>query len=272
MDAYGIVSSCPSLRFLKRLKEPPVGKSHRVCGIAFSPTEEPIPNVLREVESLALRDGDVRTFIQEAATPRRVLDEGRRSCLLHVACHGHWSASDPLSSYLRLSADRQGDGELRLSRLLAEGDFTRSLELVVLSACHSGQGAQLVRTVQEHTGLSVGFLARGARAAVSSLWEVGDLVSMLLMGDYHARLRGGAPIDSALMTAMRGLRKGNLLQRAEEFNDRGLLDRTIPLWRESARRMRDEAAHPYVWAPFTCSGWTWRPVTGLAKTPPERLL
>jgi CHAT domain-containing protein len=269
MDVYGVVSSCPSLRFLRHVKRPPLTASARVTGIAFSPTESPIPGACREVEHLVRQHPGADVFTQKAATIDRVLRSGAQSCILHVACHGSWIPEDPRSSFLWCAPRGDDGGRLRLSRLLAEADFARELELAVLSACHSGTSVQRERTVQEYTGLDVGFLARGARSTISSLWEVDDLVSVLLMARLHELLREGVAIDAALMRAMREWRDGPLLELAENRNRDGALDQLMPGWRDNAAKLVAKASHPHWWGPFRCCGWTWRSIAGIANTQPS---
>lgn len=77
--------------------------------------------------------------------------------------------------------------------------------LVVLSACHSGEGE--VIPGQGVVGLGWAFLVAGARAMIVSLWNVEDAAAAELMVELHARLRAGDDAVHALAAAQAKLRR-----------------------------------------------------------------
>ncbi|MFK0259377.1 CHAT domain-containing protein [Streptomyces sp. NPDC090445] len=112
---------------------------------------------------------------------------------LHFACHGYFDAADPMSSGIELTA---GDGSARLT---VRDLLTVRLhpDLVTLSACRTG--LHRLAPGDELLGLSRALLYAGARAAVLTLWNVADLSTRLLMGQFYAALRAAAdaPEDPA---------------------------------------------------------------------------
>jgi CHAT domain-containing protein len=62
----------------------------------------------------------------------------------------------------------------------------RGVEVVVLSACHSGEGKVIAG--EGMLGLQRAFAAAGARNLVSSLWAVGDAATSLLMEEFYRQL------------------------------------------------------------------------------------
>jgi CHAT domain-containing protein len=95
-------------------------------------------------------------------------------------------------------------------------------ELVVLSACETGRGANV--RGEGIVGLTRALQYAGARSIVASQWKVADASTRTLMVAFHRGLREGLAKDEALRWAM-------------------------------ARVQQDpRTAHPYYWAPFFLTG------------------
>ncbi|MBD2548694.1 tetratricopeptide repeat protein [Microcystis elabens FACHB-917] len=91
-------------------------------------------------------------------------------------------------------ADRGDDGYLTAAEATAlqlEGT-----ELVVLSACSTGQGD--VRTGEGVYGLQRALTVAGARSTLLSLWKVDDKATAAFMTAFYTRLKGGAGRTEAL--------------------------------------------------------------------------
>jgi CHAT domain-containing protein/tetratricopeptide (TPR) repeat protein len=98
-------------------------------------------------------------------------------------------------------------------------------QLVVLSACDTGQGA--LSAGQGVYGLRRAFLVAGAETLVTSLWRVHDEVTGELMAMYYGKL---------LDKRKPGSRLGAMVEAMQEL------------------RTRPGRAHPYYWAPFLVIG------------------
>jgi CHAT domain-containing protein len=109
---------------------------------------------------------------------------------------------------------------------LLTGDEAQSLDLrgtqlVVLSACGTGQGELSVG--QGVYGMRRSFLVAGAETLVSSLWQVSDEATGKLMEVYYQKL---------------------LVEK------KGRLE----AMQEAMQQMREQYRHPYYWAPFQVIG------------------
>jgi CHAT domain-containing protein len=170
----------------------------------------PLPAAEQEVEGVAKlyrgRGVPVTLLKGEAATRTGLMsldrDDGlaRYRCL-HFALHGHNIDSDtPTESHLLLR-DKKLDG-LDISNWRLDAD------LVVLSACCSGQRPMFRRDIREELpgddlfGLQAAFFAAGARQILSALWPVDDAAALRIMTAFHGHLADGGDEETALQRAV----------------------------------------------------------------------
>ncbi|MEM9770650.1 MAG: CHAT domain-containing tetratricopeptide repeat protein [Cyanobacteria bacterium P01_D01_bin.73] len=161
----------------------------------------------------------VSPLLGPAATEAVVKEEYTNAGWLHFATHGTFNdnGGNDLSSWLALAplGDRE-DG------LLSMGEVFNSkirAEMVVLSACDTGQGRV---TGEGIVGLARAFLKAGSSSVVASLWKVPDESTALLMETFYKELATG---------------KG----KAESL-------------REAIRTTRSQYPHPRHWAAFVLMG------------------
>jgi CHAT domain-containing protein len=109
--------------------------------------------------------------------------------IVHFASHGVIDRDHPALSGIVFSLyDPQGrsvDGFLRLNEVF---NLKLPVDLVVLSACQSGQG-KLV-SGEGLVGLARGFLYAGAASMVVSLWSVDDQATAELMSRFYRKMLG----------------------------------------------------------------------------------
>jgi len=121
--------------------------------------------------------------------------------ILHFATHGVLNTEHPELSGIILSlVDKDGrpqEGYLRLHHVY---NLKLSADLVVLSACNSALGRQVLG--EGVMGISRGFFFAGAKRVVSSLWKVDDeATSQLMSFFYEGMLQGGKTASASLHDA-----------------------------------------------------------------------
>jgi len=168
-----------------------------------------------------------KTYVKHGYKTRRLLGPRANTALLndldrdgtlagfshfHIACHGTSVDSDsPLESKLVLwDADLDG---------LDIAGFHLSAEIVVLSACCSGQrpfympvvgdnGRRVELPGDEIFGLQAAFFAAGVHQIVSTLWPVDSDPAIKVATAFHENLLMGMEADQALQESMLAY-KGN---------------------------------------------------------------
>jgi CHAT domain-containing protein len=124
--------------------------------------------------------------------------EARDAGVLHFATHALVTPQRPENSALVLA----GDNPFVTAAEVESLDL--SADLVTLSGCRTGTG---YTTLSEGTfGLVRSFLVSGARAVVSSLWDVDDRATSEFMKYFYADLRRGKPPDESLGRAREQMR------------------------------------------------------------------
>jgi hypothetical protein len=130
------------------------------------------------------------------------------------------------------NADPSDDGYLtaaEAAKLQLDGT-----ELVVLSACATGQGD--IRSGEGVYGLQRALTVAGARSTLLSLWKVDDKATAEFMVRFYKRLKAGEPRSDALAATQKEFRDGKT---------------GIPGWSD-----------PFYWAAWQLVG-DWRSIKGL---------
>jgi len=212
------------------------------------------------------------------ASVDRVLTAIRGKRYLHFASHGFYAWDAPDRSSLLLT----GRQHLSVARLQQFGGLGRP-RLVVLSACETGI-YELNRTPEEFVGLPGALISIGALGVISTLWQVDDRATALLIGKfYDLHIGARLPPATALSRVQGWLRTATKPQliafarraanrqgvSAAQFN--ALADtftRSVTQVRfgillpgsnvpEKATLSEDPSspfAHPYYWAAFVLTG------------------
>lgn len=184
----------------------------------------------------------VKPFSGEQGTEESFLEmNGKAPQILHMATHGFYYTPDEaekieglqgykdamlLSGLVMSGGNAAWQGqelpEGVLDGILTSFDIARldldGMELVVLPACHSGNG----KTTEEGLyGLQRAFKKAGVKTMVMSLWEVSDMVATEFMTFFYK----------------------NLLDKDNAFDKRKAFDKAKSL-------IREKYPEPYYWAGF----------------------
>jgi len=185
----------------------------------------PLPNTRKEVLYVGeLFPPDQRRVYlgeesKEEVIKRELLRRYRR---LHFATHSLINERAPSRSavVLTLDNDPAEDGLLEVHEI---ADLELDCDLVVLSACRTGQGQLL--SGEGVVGLTRAFLYAGARSVAVSLWDVTDLSTASFMKSFYRYLLENRSNAAALREA-----KVDMLRNGKQTR------------------------HPYYWAPFVIVG------------------
>jgi CHAT domain-containing protein len=142
----------------------------------------PLPGAEQEAKAIAaLLKGPA--LIGPQATKAAVKQQMPQARRIHLATHGLLDEIQGLSSAIALTPSAGDNGLLSAEEIF---DLPLQADLVVLSACNSGQGKI---TGDGVIGLSRSLLAAGAASVVVSLWAVPDAPTAELMTQFYQNLQ-----------------------------------------------------------------------------------
>ncbi len=219
----------------------------------------PLPNVPQELDAIVRESATDPLGIYQGlellnkAFDRKALRDNLAGYLiLHIATHGEFVPGNAYDSYLLL-----GNGEkLPIPDIQNFRDLSK-VHLVVLSACETALG-DTGQDGTEIAGLSYYFLSGGAKAVMSSLWQVNDESTRLLMEQFYSNLAKGT--TESPITKAQALRQAQLSLISSNQTTAGNADsRSIVGLRprpggRTATRAASGFSHPYYWAPFILIG------------------
>jgi CHAT domain-containing protein/tetratricopeptide (TPR) repeat protein len=210
------ISYAPSISSLVSIRERP-RSARRDMDLLVVPDSR--PKSFRHPPTWRLLDFPALTFVDEEVkaavrpfSPEKclVLEDGKvseealkglpldRFKIIHIATHGYYDDDKWERSGLLLErpAGSAEDGVLRPTDLY---DLHLDSDLVVLSGCQTAKGRAPEGTGL--IGLSISFLAAGARAVLASLWKVDDQSTARFMERFYIYLAEKKTIAEALRAA-----------------------------------------------------------------------
>ncbi|MFO1381188.1 MAG: CHAT domain-containing protein [Chitinivorax sp.] len=143
-----------------------------------------LPDAQREAQAIARQAGNATLLLRRQASESAFRKLAPQYPLIHIASHGQFASEAPLKSALLLSPEGGSDGRLSVDKLYS---LKLNADLITLSACETGLGK--VNSGDDVIGLNRGFLYAGASSIVSSLWEVDDEATSMLMMSFYQQLR-----------------------------------------------------------------------------------
>jgi hypothetical protein len=162
----------------------------------------PMPNQLSELpyseeEAKAIAQLlNTQPVLGNEATETLIRQQIPTARLIHFATHGLFNEADPLQGAIAFSPDNEQDGLLTAEELLTQ---SIQADLVVLSACETGQGRI---TGDGVIGLARSLIQSGTPSVLVSLWQVPDDATATLMTAFYNHHQSGMNYAQALRHAM----------------------------------------------------------------------
>jgi CHAT domain-containing protein/tetratricopeptide (TPR) repeat protein len=204
-----------------------------------------LPGADREVRDIEALFGDART-VRDLDFSKDAIEQGDNSAnILHLATHAQFVPGAPSHSFVLF-----GDGSTADFNDLRDWELPNT-DLVVLSACETGlDGVQRGENGIEILGFSYLMQEAGAKATLSSLWQVNDNSTGELMSAFYTQLKAGQPVSRALQQAqIAAIRNGTESDR----DTRGNCELDV-CFDSGFAPLRATTDHPYYWAPFIAIG------------------
>lgn len=201
------ISTAPAIQvldFTYQLRQKVSGKGALVVG---NPTIEPQVSRNYEIQQLVGAEQEAKEIAQILNTKAIIGDQPTKSNILqrmpnariiHLATHGLLDDVKKLGipGAIVLAPAGKDNGLLTASEIL---DLKLNAELVVLSACDTGQGKL---TGDGVVGLSRSLITAGAPSIIVTLWKIPDTSSALLMTEFYKNLQRRSDKATALRAAM----------------------------------------------------------------------
>ncbi len=168
----------------------------------------PLPAIPSEFEAIAQSGIDTTQLLNQNFTEQSLEQQIKTTDfnVIHMATHGQFSSRAEETFVLA------ADGPINVTQfdtLLRQQDPTKTIELLVLSACQTAAGDN-----RATLGLAGAAVRAGARSTLASLWNVGDRSTAILMGEFYRELA------QAKVTKAEALRRAQvtLLKKYPNYN------------------------------------------------------
>jgi len=217
-----------------------------------------LDQVVHSPQSTAAHGALPGTILLNAAFTQKAMENllDQQFSVVHIASHFVFKPGDDSQSYLLLAGkDADSPAGFRLTVAGFRDDQRLSLdstELLTLSACETGMSGA-ASNGREVDGLGTTAQLKGAKAVISSLWEVDDASTGALMADFYKRWAEGAgkvTKAEALRQAQLDLLQGKVAPQSDT-SGRGM---SAVDSQPAQQPPLAGYAHPYYWAPFVLMG------------------
>jgi tetratricopeptide (TPR) repeat protein len=192
---------------------------------------EPLPNVLKEVEELKrlLSESAICIEVRQNPTRKQILTELTNYTIAHFACHGE-SRKDPSQSRLLLHDWKAHP--LTVADIMSLK--VRGAKFAYLSACNTSTTED--RTLlDEHLSLTAAMQLSGFPSVVGTLWSVRDAQSVEVARDVYGFMSVGPDLLDTGRAAI-------------------ALHNAVRALREKTRRRSRGQSDPLIWGPYISTG------------------
>lgn len=185
LSHHFVSSYTPTLGTLSRARQPrsdnPTTKksakgSILIVGQPETPGENPLPNVINEVQAIKEQVRDASILLASDGIKASVLEGIREPAWVHLACHGHYDEKQPFHSSFSMH-----DGRVTLIELISK-DLPHA-ELAFLSACHSARASETLPDEALHP--AAGMMFAGFKSVLGTMWAFDDGVGSALAGRFY---------------------------------------------------------------------------------------
>lgn len=221
----------------------------KIRGAGFGVTREhpgfaALPGAARELAAVfSIVAGNPR--LDDAFTEKSLARTlSAKTQILHIASHFRFRPGNETNSYLLLG---NGDG-LTLNDLRRQRQYRfRGTDLITLSACETALGGGAEGEEIESFGMIA--QAKGASAVLSTLWQIADDSTAVLMSDFYDGL-----INQGLDKA-RALRRAQLELLRGKAEPAQQASRAMTVIEDiDGRAAAAPTSHPYYWSAFILMG------------------
>ena len=254
VESYSLASFTPVS--IPHISDKPDMSSVSAVGMGISAKMDehlnPLPKVETELESV-VRDPQMKgsdgvipgTILLNAKFTEAAMEKqlDGQHAVVHIASHFVMRPGDDNQSYLLMAGKDGESAGYHLTVAEFRDNQKLSLEgtdLLTLSACDTGVGGSS-ENGREVDGLATTAQRKGAKAVISSLWQLNDSSTADLMSDFYKRwVDGGGKVMKveALRQAQLDLLMGRVVAKADKNNPSA----------------GTSYAQPYYWAPFVLMG------------------
>ncbi|PNW31403.1 UNVERIFIED_CONTAM: hypothetical protein BEN50_02830 [Euhalothece sp. KZN 001] len=184
------------------------------------------------------------TFIDTEFSTDNTVPQMDNHRIVHFATHAAFVVGRPEESFILF-----GDGTRTNLREVERNWTLTNVDLVVLSACETGVNGEFGKG-QEILGFGYLMQLAGARASLSSLWEVSDAGTQVLMSIFYEQLQESElSIAEALQQAQIALINND--ETVITTLNRGL---GVESTDEASNVPETGYSHPFYWSPFILIG------------------
>lgn len=220
-----LASTTISYHFSSQFVVPPVTsqKDHRTYSVlSMAPFNDaglsmPDQSVLYKLSSSLneIQGLPGQSLIDKEATKQHFLEDINRYPIMHFVTHAVADKSNGGRSFLAFYPDQANMDENRLYAEELYGLDMDSTELVILSACETGNG-QLVNG-EGVMSLSRGFAYAGCQSIINSLWKADDKASSVILKQFHHYLQKGNSRTRSLQLAKLDFINSDALHRTPDY-------------------------------------------------------
>ncbi|MEM6866967.1 MAG: CHAT domain-containing protein [Cyanobacteria bacterium P01_C01_bin.121] len=245
LERYGI-SMVPSVGLMQADFPVAVRRSTVAMGVSEFDSQSPLPAVPIELDVVDQFVPVSNTVLNESTTidALKVVQALEQPGILHLATHASFDRRSPEDSLIHL-----WDEPLSMKEFSTLDWRNSDLEMLILSACSTALGSR-----NSELGFAGLAAASGVDATVGSLWDVSDVGTLALMGEFYAQLEKTDLRFEALRQAQLALLNGETrIENGNLKTSRGEV--ALP----DEWNMPDAATldHPFFWSAFSMVGNPW---------------